>query len=103
MQRHPVHSFLMVCFMIMAVSCAGFRGDTVVKYESGTAPIVSQAPTGGTYELYDSTDMSPKVSVVLDKGDQIGFENGGPGEIVAIAHSQKVRLSATKNYYWKRV
>jgi hypothetical protein len=106
MRKVPVGSSLMslvAVFLLVTIGCAAFKGEPVVKYESGMSPILTQAPQGGTYELYDSTDTSPKVSVVLDRGDKVGFERSDQaGEVVAVAQSQRVRLPANKNYYWKR-
>jgi hypothetical protein len=102
MRKISVVPVLLALVALVALGCATFKGETVVKYESGTSPNMIEAPEGGTYQLFDASDLSPKVTVVLDRGARIGFDRSEAGSITAVAGSQRVRLSADRNYYWKR-
>lgn len=77
-------------------------GHAVVSHESGKDFILTSAPDDGTYDLFDTyLDSSPKRSVALMKGSQLGFTQSGGGGLSAVAGRKKFPLSEG-NYIWKK-
>jgi hypothetical protein len=96
---------LVVSSLFLLAGCGVQGGDTVVKYErGGPAERLTDVAADGVYELYSSTDTTPKLSVPLNKGDQIGFvtENG---VLYAVAGSKKEQVDTSwysRALYWKQ-
>jgi hypothetical protein len=87
------------------MGCAAFhKGQDVVKYEKYQTPRVTQTSTAGNYALYSSTDVSPKVTVFVEKGQPIGFETDTKsGQTVAIAGKERYAVATDQNHYWARL
>jgi hypothetical protein len=84
--------------------CTAIRGGkTMVKYDRETAPITTTVPMAGTFGLFDTTDMTPKVRVNLNANDTIGFQKLDNGVVVAVAGNQKIPLQSDTTYYWQRL
>jgi len=98
-------SFLAIPLFALALvsGCGSVRGGkTVVKYEEGQSPIVTEASASGTYALYSFTDFNPKVKVQVNEGDQLGFKSAGTGQVVGVAGGKEYPLNANESYYWKK-
>ena len=95
--------FIPLFALALVTGCGAVRGGkTVVKYEEGQSPIVTEANASGTYALFSFTDFNPKVKVTVNEGDQIGFKSSGTGQVVAVAGNQEIPLNSNESYYWKR-
>jgi hypothetical protein len=104
MRRQSLVFFLFAVMALVAAGCTvAQKGETVVKYRPGGSLITTEAPVGGMYALYSSTDLSPKVRVHVSRGDTLGFETGPDGQIVAVAGEERISLAADRSYYWRRL
>ena len=84
------------------VGCGAQPGKSVVKYESGNPPHMTEATEAGTYALYSRTSTNPDVSYQLQKGDKIGFvEENGKIFAVAGSHKDELKVGVFTAYYWK--
>jgi hypothetical protein len=82
--------------------CAAVQpGDAIVKYEDDSAPIMTKAPSPGTYALFSSADVAPKTSVYLEKGDDLGFRRNSDGRLVAVAGKNEVPIESKSDHYWR--
>src|SRR5688572_4166182 len=83
-------------------SCAAVqKGDAVVKYEkSNGEAMMTKATANGTYSLYSSTDVQPKVSHYLSKGEDIGFRKSD-GRLMAVAGTANPIPLENGDYYWR--
>jgi hypothetical protein len=90
---------------IVGFGCAPFqKGSTEVKYEPDTPAVMKTADVSGTYALYASDDLDPKVKEFVEKGEQLGFEmNEKTGKIIAMAGDQKWELEPGNTYYWRKL
>jgi len=85
------------------IGCGAATGSTVVKYDRGGAPIATEAPRDGSYQLYYFFGGNPVVTVPLKKGEKLGFEASGD-KVMAVAgdKSYPVEVTATsRTAYWK--
>ncbi len=98
----PVAAFAV--FGLAIAGCTALRGGkTIVKYDQQTAPITTTVHMGGTYGLFSTSDMTPKVRVNLKDGDTIGFQKIENGPVVAVAGNEKIPLQADTTYYWQKL
>ena len=76
-------------------ACTALQGGkTIVKFDNSTqTPLEAKAPAGGSYGLFASNDVSPKVRVTLGQGDLLGFHRGKEGHLVAVAGNQEFPLN----------
>lgn len=77
------------------------RGETVVKHDKGSAPILGEATLDGQYALYKALDGTPQVVYNLKQGDKLGFDKNQDGLLIAVAGSNRV-VVANDGYYWRR-
>src|SRR5687767_13233294 len=77
------------------------KGETVVKHDKGSAPILGEATLDGQYALYKALDGTPQVVYNLKQGDKLGFDKNEEGQLVAVAGSNRV-VVANDGYYWRR-
>jgi hypothetical protein len=108
-----------VAFVVFAGGCIHFEhGDVVAEYQPGEPAITAQADYTATYSLWerltdsstrqrtngastDSEGAKTKVrDVSLTCGDEIGFQNGENGQIVAVAGGEKIPLD-DGHYFWQ--
>lgn len=99
--------FSLVAILAVATAticgCGALRGGrTIVKFDEGTKPVVTETPASGTYALYSMTDVNPKVTVVLEEGDKLGFKASETGQVIAVAGDREIPLNASETYYWKQ-
>ncbi len=98
----PVAAFAV--FGLAIAGCTALRGGkTIVKYDQQTAPITTKVQNSGTYGLFSTSDMTPKVRIQLNTNDTIGFQKLDNGEVVAVAGNEKIPLQADTTYYWQRM
>jgi hypothetical protein len=76
-------------------------GLGIISYDRGTAPVVAQATEDGEYALFSGSEMDPKVSYYLHRGDALGFKSGKTGEIIAVAGKAEVS-EPDGTYVWRR-
>ena len=97
-------SYLMtnIAGILLLWGCAAVqKGEAVVKYEKDKAnAMMTKAPSSGTYALFSSTDVEPKVSMALEKGADLGFKRGSDGRLVAVAGSNQTPIE-NGDYYWR--
>jgi|SRR5688500_9198319 len=98
-------SRLSALLVLLALGFAGCtiaqRGETVVKHDKGSAPILGEATADGQYALYKALDGTPQVVYNLKQGDKLGFDKNEEGQLVAVAGSNRV-VVANDGYYWRR-
>jgi hypothetical protein len=90
---------------LLLAGCTAFQeGKTVVKYDTGQEPRMTEVDTSGTYALYSSQDATPQTTVPLEKGERIGFRReDGSGKLVAVAGSKEpTPINESHNHYWRR-
>lgn len=83
--------------------CGLQKGSTVMTAGPGLAqPAMQTAPEDGNYAVYTSMSPNPTGTVMLHKGDQLGFRKGDNGHIVAVGGDQTFDLGMlTAQAYWK--
>lgn len=87
-------------FAAMGIAgCAS--GVGVVSYDRQTTPVLAEAPQEGEYALFAGSDMDPKVSYYLHRGDPLGFKAGKTGEVIAVAGKAEVS-EPDGSYLWRR-
>lgn len=77
------------------------RGETVVKHDKGSAPILGEATLDGQYALYKALDGTPQVVYNLKQGDKLGFDKNENGQLIAVAGNNRIAV-ANDGYYWRR-
>jgi hypothetical protein len=89
--------------LALICGCSAVSGGTaVVSYEQGKDLVLTEAPTDGTYVLFDTyLDSRPKAKVALMKGTELGFKFNSLGNVVAVAGRKEIPL-ADGNYIWKK-
>jgi len=103
MHARSVILAIFASLMVVVGGCATFqKGETVVKYDRGSAPIMGEAPSDGQYSLYKVVDATPMVTYQLKTGEKLGFEKPEGGKLSAVAGTHKLELSDESGYYWKR-
>jgi len=98
-----VHLLCLPALLLLGLfACTEFQpGAAVVKWEPGTSPLLAGAPQDGRYSLYDSSDLRPKITVALKKGQPLGFSEEA-GILKAVAGDQKFPLpDRTSTHYWR--
>ena len=97
-------SYLMrnIAGVLLLFGCAAVqRGEAIVKYEKDKAnPMMTKAPSSGTYALFSSTDVEPKISMALEQGADLGFKRGSDGRLLAVAGSHTTPID-NGDYYWR--
>lgn len=89
--------------LLVLTGCGAQKGVTRVKYERGSEPQLSEAPSDGQYALYTMTDLTPQVVRRLEQGDKLGFRKRDDGKIEAVAGDHATVLdSKTVEAYWKK-
>lgn len=63
-------------------------GEAITKYQKGNKPLLMTAPQEGKYQLYAELDKTPKATVVMKKGEPLGFRQVESGQINAVAGEQ---------------
>ena len=94
------------CGMAMLVTgceTVGLGPKHLVRYDPMTVtPIETKAPETGSYGLYSNEDKNPKVRVILNPGDTLGFKKDDSGKLFAIAGTREIPLNAGMTYFWKQ-
>src|SRR5687768_12665338 len=94
-------AFLVLLALGMAGCTIAQRGETVVKHDKGSAPIMGEAVMDGQYALYKALDGTPRVTYNLKQGDKLGFDRNDDGQLIAVAGSNRVPVP-NDGYYWRR-
>ena len=92
-------------FTLAFTACATFQeGSTVAKFEPDVGPVMTETAVAGNYALFDSQELTPKMSVPLPAGAAIGFKDGPDGTIIAVYGDKTWTLAnRTRSHYWRHV
>ncbi len=93
---------LAVPAIVVLVGCSTLQsGESIVKYEKGSKPLMTTAPVSGEYALYKSTDLEPMLKVFLEQGAPLGFQQSDAGEVIAVAGDKRMPVTSN-DYAWRR-
>ena len=96
-------TFLVVVAAASTWGCATVDPvNTLVHYEEETPSLLAPVPEGGAYSLYRTTEYTPRVTVYLKEGEQVGFRKGTDGKTRAVAGHRLLTLEDGRDYYWRR-
>lgn len=75
-------------------------GEAVCRYVKGRAPVLAQATEDGQYLLWSPTAKTPHATILLKRGEPLGFKAGQSGEIIAIGGKDEYRFEE-QDLYWR--
>ena len=67
------------------------------------ATTVTVTIESGSYALFATDVVEPRLLVFLERGQTIGFERDDRDRLVAVAGRRELPLDERREYYWRRI
>jgi len=94
-----------ILFASVLIGCATQPGKKVLTYSEQTTelPKPMTVREAGSYGLYPDDGITPIETVMLQRGQTIGFRHASDGTVVGFADGKEYKLTAVlaTDYSWK--